>query len=121
MAINVIFTLDNDTLRVTASGFDEDLEGVEAYGLSVIEQCIATRCRHVLCDELGLEYRIGTYDTYEAARFIAERAPSVARIAIVTRPGQIEDARFWETVVVNRGMLARAFTSLDDAERWLTE
>jgi hypothetical protein len=63
---------------------------------------------------------VGIGDTYEAAKTISEQAPHVAKVAIVCNPEQYKDASFWETVVVNRGLQARACRTIEDAKFWLT-
>lgn len=119
MAIRYTTTVDGDTLVVRAEGWDESLAEVEAYGMAVIAACVEHGVSRVLCNELELEYRLGTLETFQAAQFIAAQAPAVARIALVCRPPQVADARFWEDVVVNRGLIARVFTDVDAAVAWL--
>jgi hypothetical protein len=119
MAIQHTVTAEGDTLLVRAWGFDEDLADVQRYGEAVIAGCLAAGCTRVLCDESRLEYRLGILDTYRAATFLAEHAPRVARIALVCPASGFSDARFWEDVAVNRGLLVRVFTSTDAAKAWL--
>jgi hypothetical protein len=114
-------TLDGDTLLVKSSGFDESLEQVQAYGIAVIAACIRHGVTHVLCDDLDLEYRLGTVDTFQSAQFIAAQAPAVARVALVCNPKYIADARFWEDVAVNRGLTVRVFTEVEAARAWLRQ
>jgi len=121
MAIRYTTAVEGDTLLVHASGFDESLAEVEEYGLGVIRACQQVGVTRVLCNELELEYRLGTIDTFRAGEFISEHAPAVTRAAIVCNPKQIADARFWETVVVNRGLQVRVFTDTNAAARWLKE
>lgn len=121
VAIRFETSSDGEKLVVRAAGFDESLEEVQAYGLGVIEAAVAGAFTRILCDERELEYRLKTVDTFQAAEFIAAAAPRVARIAIVCHPGCMEDAAFWETVAVNRGLSVRMFRGLDEATRWLDE
>lgn len=119
MAIDYSFHVDGNLLRVKASGRDESLEEVMAYGLAIIETAKESGCTRVLCDELELDYALGTFDTFEAAKFIAEQVPGVARVAIVCKQEQADDAEFWETVATNRGMSVRMFHDLEEAEAWI--
>ena len=119
MAIDYTFTQEGDLLVSRASGFDESLGEVEAYGLAVIETAVERGSRRVLCLESDLEYRLGTIDTFQAARFIAEHAPAVALVALVCAPESLGDARFWEDVTRNRGLRAAVFTDEAEARRWL--
>jgi hypothetical protein len=121
MAISFTTTIEGCSLIVTASGFDENVNEVQAYGLAIIRACVGNNVTHVMCDETQLEYRLGTVDTYQAATYIAAQAPNVARVALVTRPQSMADARFWETVVVNRGLTARVFADVASARAWLAQ
>lgn len=119
MAIHFATTVQGDTLFVKASGYDESLAEVEQYGLAVITECLKHGVTRVLCDERELEYRLNTFDTYEAAGVVAEHAPHVARVAIVCQPRMLPDALGWETFAVNRGLTVRVFDDLDEARNWL--
>ena len=121
MAIQYSMEAEGDLLVVVASGADEDLNDVKAYGVAVIQAAIQTGCRLVLCNELDLEYKLGTVDTFESASYIASYAPHVAKVAIVCNAQCINDALFWETVAVNRGLMVRVFRSVADANVWLKE
>ena len=121
MSIQFTKRMDGDTLFIRASGFDENLEEVEAYAAKIIEAALRFGATRVLCDETGLEYRLGTVDTYEAGKFLSAHAPKVARIAIACNPAFIADARFFENVVVNRGLSLAMFTDIESARSWLME
>lgn len=121
MSIQFTKRMDGDTLFIRASGFDENLEEVEAYAAKIIEAALRFGATRVLCDETGLEYRLGTVDTYEAGKFLSVHAPKVARIAIACNPAFIADARFFENVVVNRGLSLGMFTDIESARSWLME
>lgn len=119
MAIHYTFISGEDYLLVKASGFDENLEEVKQYGQAIIQACTAKNYTCVLCDERDLEYRLSTLDTFESARFLADRAPKLAKIAIVCNERFIRDGRFWETVAVNRGLTVRVFKDMESAYQWL--
>ena len=119
MAIHYTMTRQDDILMVHTSGFDESLREVEDYGSALIEACVAGSYVGLLCDERDLEYRLGTFDTYESAKFISEHAPRMARIALIPNEKYIVDAQFWETVAVNRGLAVRIFKDPIAARQWL--
>ena len=119
MAIEYNLEIENNLLRVTASGKDDNLEQVQEYGMAIIRAAIEHNVSKVLCDEQELEYSLGTFDTYESAKFIAEVAPKVAKVAIICKSDQYDDAHFWETVASNRGLHIRVFKNLSEAEEWL--
>ena len=76
-------------------------------------------CKRVLCDERELLYALGTIDTYAYAKYIAENAPGIGRVAIVTSEKQIPETRFWETVAKNRGLQVKIFADINAAKTWL--
>ena len=119
MAIEFTIQIKGDLLVATARGFDESLDQVKAYGLALIEATVESGCQRVLCNELDLEYRLTTFDTHAAAKFIAENVPNAARVAIVCKATSMNDAEFWETVAVNHGLTVRAFRSLEMAYQWI--
>ena len=97
----------------------KDLAQAQDYGLAIINAALEGSYTHVLCNEFDLEYRLRAIDTYEAAAFISANAPKVARIAIVCNPKFGADARFFEDVAVNRGLVLRFFLDADAASQWL--
>jgi hypothetical protein len=121
MGIHYDWHVDGDTLFVTASGQDDGPEEVMAYAQAVIQLGIKHGVRRVLCDERNLQYRLGTLGIFDAAEYVAKIAPRIARAALVCAPGSAKDGRFWETVVVNRGLQVRVETDYDKALSWLKE
>jgi hypothetical protein len=119
MAIKAEFKFMDNTLYVKATGKDDSVKDVLAYGQSVIEQALIHQAKQVLVDETELVYALGTFDLYETAKAFAESAPYVVKSALVVNPEQAKDAEFWETVAVNRGLFVRMFTSFDEAKQWL--
>jgi hypothetical protein len=119
MSINYSFTNVNKVLIVKASGIQDHLGQVVEYGAEIIRKAAALGCTHAICDETELVYNLGTFDTFESARLFSQKAPAVSKIAIVCKKDQLEDATFWETVAVNRGMHVKVFTSLREAEKWM--
>ena len=121
MSIQYTMRVDGETLFVTASGFDESLDEVQRYGMSVLSASQQHGVNRVLCDETDLEYRLGTFDTYQAGEFLSQHVPAVAKVAIVCNPRHLSDAQFFEDVVVNRGLTFRLFIDRETAMRWLVE
>jgi hypothetical protein len=119
MAIHYTITPQDLLLRVRASGFDENLEEVMSYAQAVIDAAIANESKFILCDERELEYRLSTFDIYELAINAAAYSKYVVKIAIVVSENASQDARFYETVTVNRGLMVRIMTTIEEAEKWL--
>ena len=104
---------------VTAWGYDEGLAQAQDYAFAIISAAVEGNHTRVLCNEFDLEYRLRPIDTYEAATFISANAPKIARIAIVCNPKFGADARFFEDVAVNRGLMLRFFWDADASSQWL--
>jgi hypothetical protein len=121
MAIKHSIRIEDGILSVQASGKDDNLGQVKAYGTAVMEAAIAADCDRILCDERDLVYSLGTLDTIESAKYISEIVPRIAKVAIVCNPKQVEDGEFWETVAVNRGLEVRVFIDPGDARVWLKQ
>jgi hypothetical protein len=121
MAIQFEFEPEGTLLFSRAWGFDDDIEDVKRYNAAVIEACAINSTEFLLLDETELDYRIGTIDIHETASACAQYAPLIKKVALVFNPKYIDDATFWEDVVVNRGMKARIFTDSEKALAWIRE
>lgn len=121
MSIQYTMRVDGETLFVTASGFDESLDEVQRYGMSVLSASQQNGGSSVLCDETALEYRLGTLDTYEAGKYLSKYVPAVVKVAILCNHRDLSDAHFFEDVVVNRGFTFRLFVDREIALSWLFE
>ena len=121
MAIDYSMTVVGDTLRVKANGRDDSLTEVQQYGLAIVNHAIKAQATKILCDETDLIYALDTFDTFESARFIADTAPKIARVAIACGPNSEADAEFWETVAINRGLQVRFFPTVAEAEEPLAQ
>ena len=119
MAITTDFDFRDGVLYVKVSGEDDSVDDVIGYGQAVIQQALQHNATRILSDETDLVYRIGTFDVFASAKALAENAPRIVRAALVVNPVQIKDARFFETVAINRGLDVRMFTSFEEAKTWL--
>ena len=119
MAIHYEMQADGDLLKVKASGMDDSLAEVTAYGAAIIQAAQQHNIRRILCDETELIYKLNVIDNFEAARYIAESVPHVVKVAIACNPQSYPDGQFWETVAVNRGLSVRFFKDLAQAAAWL--
>ena len=119
MAISYQSEMKDGLLCITAAGRDDTMQQVVDYGTAVIDLAIKNEAKMILCDERNLEYDLRTFETFQVAEFIAERAPKVARIAIVCKPAFLVDGKFWETVAVNRFLHVRVDTDIDQVRNWL--
>ncbi len=121
MPIEYEIKVDGDWLRTRVWGREDDLAQSQAYAAEVIEAAVAHGCTRIFCDERACTYALPTMDLFQMAQFITESAPHVWRAAIVVADHQMDDAKFFETVSVNRGLTLRVFTDTEAAKDWLCE
>jgi hypothetical protein len=119
MGIHYTTKVEGEILFVHAAGFDESPEDVRNYAMGVLSAGLESGVTRVLCDETELEYRLGIFDTYEAGKFLSENVPAIVKVAIVCNSVAHPDTRFFEDVVVNRGLSLRFFPDNESAREWL--
>lgn len=119
MAIEFTSEIIDDLLVITTSGVDETLQDVQNYAGAIIETGLKSGCEKLLLDEKNLIYKLGTTDTFQLADFAATHAPRIGRIAIVCNADNFDDARFYENVVNNRGLIVKFFLDIEAAREWL--
>ena len=119
MAIEFDHRIDKELLRVKATGHDENLEQVQEYGLAVMRAALENNCTKIICDESDLEYSLGTFDIFELVKSLSEVVPKVVKVALIYKPTQFDDVKFWENVAVNRGVQVRIFKDQASAEKWI--
>jgi hypothetical protein len=74
----------------------------------------------ILLDLRRVQWRLGTLDIYELAANLASHSElRRTKIAVLVLPGpDFDNALFFETCSVNRGMTVDAFTNFEDAIQW---
>ncbi len=110
---------EGDVVYVKAWGVDDGLEEAKEYGREVASACETNDCNLVLTDERDLKYLLSTTETYLLAQFYCEMAPKDLKVAVVCGKENYRDGAFWENVAVNRGLLFKAFVSVEEARSWL--
>jgi|WetSurMetagenome_2_1015567.scaffolds.fasta_scaffold1096877_1 hypothetical protein len=119
MGIAFTSRLDGGILFVDASGFDDSLDDVKLYASGVIDLCLHSGTDLILCDETGVDYRLGTFDLYDLGSYFSSNVPFSARVAIVCKPDFFSETVFFENVVVNRGHVLKIFKDSESAKQWL--
>jgi hypothetical protein len=121
MGINYQFAVEDNLLVVNACGVGDKLEEVKGFILSIVQTALEQNCSRVLCLEKDLEYKMGFIDLFKSAVFVATLNIPIAggSLAIVCDEKYYNDLAFWENVVVNRGLIMRAFTDSAEAREWL--
>jgi hypothetical protein len=112
--------LDGDGfLRIVSTGLCEDLDQLKEYVLAMHKATISSGQIRVLVDETGVAYRLATVDDYHSGCFASQLAPQPLKIAVLCSPEGWSNAKFWETVAVNRGVPVRVFRDQNSAEAWV--
>ena len=86
---------------------------------NVIEQLVKHALSRVLVNICDVTNKLSTLDTYFVTESHAKVKLPKARAALLSRPDQREDAKFMETVAVNRGLNIRSFLNKEEALAWL--
>lgn len=119
MAITYTIVPEGRLLKVHASGEDESLEEVLAYGKAIIEAALENRSGMILCDERKLKYRLTVFDTFDLAEQAVAYVSSLVKIALVCSKENVSDGKFFETVTQNRGLMVKVTTDMEEAVAWL--
>lgn len=108
-----------DYLHATAAG-DRTADNVFRFLREAYAACVGNEKSRLLLEMRLTGSRLGTLGIY---RVISDRSADGARlrrIAYVEDPlDNVEEARFAETVAVNRAVNVRLFTDVSEAARWL--
>lgn len=121
MTIEYTYNISDNVLYVNTRGIDRDLLEVQNYGAEIIGICKKHHINRVLADERDLEYTIGVIDTFQLAEYYSRELPQLARVAVVASYKSLDDAQFWETAAVNRGLNVKVFISYEEAKQWIEE
>jgi hypothetical protein len=87
----------------------------------VLELGAEQRISRVLVDVCGVINTLSASDHFFVTQAHAKLGSRKPRTAIIGRPDQRDDVKFIETVAVNRGMAMKAFSTKEDALKWLLE
>ena len=112
-------TFEGDHIHVIADG-DKDFEFSEKLWSTVAELCRKHNCFNVL-GVANSSKSVEAMEGYDHARLFEELGIGYRyRIAWVElNPAAQDMASFIETVLINRGLPGKVFSSVDDAEKWL--
>jgi len=90
-------------------------------------ELVAERCDRANKNKLLLDF-VGAYADASLPNryFMAERAEifthyKLIKVAVAVRPERLDPQKFGEMAMRNRGVNARVFTNVEDAEKWLLE
>lgn len=118
MNYTVKFEKHPEFLQATVIGRNE-ANVVSAYLSEILAECKKLQCFRILIDERLDGARLDAGDIFDIASEGAQKALGVFQAVAYVEQNMGDMAEFAETVAINRGMPVRAFTSVQDAERWL--
>jgi hypothetical protein len=97
-------------------------DAVEKAFQRVKQLCQENNLHRVLIDHHAVEALPNTPELFNLAQLFVESMNRKIHFAVIQASGKIlEDERFFETVIHNRGGQFRLFTDRADAEAWLNE
>jgi hypothetical protein len=118
MALNLQLEEKEAYLLATVSG-EFDLREAKQRLPEFFETVRAYEQGKCLIDARNLTGRISLMERYEFARFMAEITATKIRIAVVAAERHVWRDRFFETAAVNRGIVLKVTTSVEEGEEWL--
>ena len=83
----------------------------------ILDECRARKKELLLIDFSGVKLSLA--ERFRLGASALDFAGKLRKIAVIGRPDLMDRQRFGEMVARNRGINIRAFTSHDDAARWL--
>ena len=106
-------------LEIISRGSCDDLKQLRDYILALRNIPLSSGQTRVLVDESRLEYKLQTVEIFNSGRFVSFLEPKPSKIAVLSRLDGFGDAKFWETVAVNRGVAVRVFKDKGSAKQWI--
>lgn len=122
MPFTTSITPEDTCLRITSVGTLDTVDEVLAYIGSVRKAALQHDIKQLLLDERRLMDQQDTHDAYEVSESenIALAALSGLKIACISHPDNYELNKNYETLLINRSLVFKAFLDEDDAIQWLT-
>ena len=97
-------------------------ENITNYLEEIRRECTVRDCSRVLIEERFEGPRLSPIDVFEIAEAGSSRAlGSGLTIAYVDVNAETDLMKFAETVAANRFLFVKVFSSVGDAEKWLTD
>ena len=120
MAYQLKITEKPTYLHALVTG-QNSIESVLGYLQDLLRECEARQTFHVLIEENLTGRRLETWDVYQVASDSSAHARGIFKsIAFVDVNASGELMKFAETVANNRGVPINVFSTVAEAEQWLT-
>jgi hypothetical protein len=117
--INFLIKDEGKYLKIISTGSCENLVQLKEYVLALQEAAVSSGQQRLLVDETHLEYTLSTLNTFHSGFFLSQLSPKPKKIAILCKTSNLNNAKFWETVAVNRGVNVRVFDDRVSAGNWI--
>lgn len=104
---------------LTASGVVESINDLILLDQSLIEAANRWNCRRFLIDEREAVKTISPHDCIVFSEFKTNEPRLWLRMAVLYSPEGVSKLRWIETVLQNRSVAYKQFSSYDEAEQWL--
>jgi hypothetical protein len=117
----VDFLEEEEVVRVTTSGVLDSLEQVAAFAGEALSRAGQLGVHRILIDHRMVTYSLSTSSIYRlpgTLRGVGRRVGTRTAILVTDGPSR-DDFQFLETVLQNRGLVARLFHDYDEAITWL--
>ncbi len=116
---SIIFEHRPQYLYVYVSGEHDSYEVSRQYWLEVAAECNKTGYKKVLIEEDIME-TVSIPEVYQLASELPQMGFQGVRVAFYDRFAEHADLNeFGELVATNRGLSAKTFNNLEEAEKWL--
>ena len=86
----------------------------------IVDECLKCGHSHLLIDMTGVSGKMEVTALHEMGVEMSAYNLVIKRLAMLSRPDQVQPDKFWQVVTRNRGLNTCVFTELDEAVKWLT-
>ena len=108
-------------LLVTAKGQRDSFKAVIEGTKQINEAAKKHNIKFILADYRGVTYNVPLTDAVNLVKLYEHALPLFQEIVIsaVTHYGNMEIARMWESICIQRGFKYKVFIDFNEAETWL--
>lgn len=119
MTYNLTISEKHNFLHAKVTG-KNSVENVSHYLEEILQKCKDAQCPYLLIEEQLDGPRLDTFKVFKIAAEESLKSRDIFKaIAYVDINAEGDMMQFAETVAVNRGLYAKVFPTVDEAEKWL--
>ena len=109
----------DDYVLITASGALDSMMDMIILDQSLNEVAVECDCRRLLIDERACVKTLNPHDLIVFSEFKMGEPRLWKRMAVIYSPEGLSKLGWIETILQNRSVAYRQFSSFDEAEQWL--